>query len=728
MPSEEQLSEVLSEFARTMVTDFPIQAILDRLVLRIVDVLPITAAGVTLMAPGVSPRYIAASDGSALCFEQLQTDLGEGPCVVAYETGAAVSVPNLHDEPRFPTFGPRALAAGLAAVFTFPLRDGDAQLGALDLYRDTPGPLADATMAAAQTLADVAAAYLLNAQARADLQESADRSRASEAEHRRVSDRLAAAQHLAGIGSWEWDITSDTMSWSDELCRICGIRPGEGPRTYEGYLTAFHPDDRDITDDAIKQAIASGQPVGFDHRVALGDGTVRVVRARVDVTVDGAGTSVAITGSSQDVTDLELTAEALRSSQGHLAEAQSIARLGSWELDITADRMTWSDEMCNLLGIDPAEASATYQRYLDRVHPDDRYLTESVFREAIGTGRDFEFDHRVVCPEGAIAWIHSRGQVIRGTNGVPVGLRGTATDITERVALQQELAAYALSDELTGLHNRRGFVTLADHLFKVAGRAGRPLALLFIDMDGLKTINDSYGHNAGDQALIDVSKFLRATLRCSDLVARVGGDEFCVLMGDDGAGDKIDAERVLTRLRHGPPVGQRSYPLTLSVGVAWLEPGSTASVEELMSLADDSMYHDKTTLRRLRRVLIVEDDIVLRRLADAHLGDRYDVVTVATGDAALDAAARCLPDLVLLDLLLPDMHGSEFLKQLRAVPGGDRVPVIVITGSTEPTTELDTLRQGVDDFIAKPFAFDVLEARMANVLHRSSSRAHPIIA
>ncbi|MDQ1426441.1 MAG: hypothetical protein QOD72_3939, partial [Acidimicrobiaceae bacterium] len=177
MASEQQLSEVLSEFARTMVTDFPIQAILDHLVKRIVDVLPITAAGVTLIAPGADPQYVAASDGSALRYEELQTELSEGPCLLAYQSGEAVAVADLREDDRFPSFAPRALEAGLVAVFTFPLRSGSEQLGALDLYRDSPGLLDDASMAAAQTLADVAAAYLLNAQARADLRESTDRSR-----------------------------------------------------------------------------------------------------------------------------------------------------------------------------------------------------------------------------------------------------------------------------------------------------------------------------------------------------------------------------------------------------------------------------------------------------------------------------------------------------------------------------------------------------------------------
>lgn len=179
MDQERKLSDVLSEFARTMLTDFPIQAILDHLVVRIVDVLPITGAGVTLVSWEKGPSRVAASDATALLFENLQAELGDGPCVLAYESGEAVAVPDLRTETRFRRFGAGAIDAGLAGVFTFPLRHGDAQLGALDLYRTTPGSLDDEAMTAAQTLADVVSAYLINAQARADLRDSADRYRES---------------------------------------------------------------------------------------------------------------------------------------------------------------------------------------------------------------------------------------------------------------------------------------------------------------------------------------------------------------------------------------------------------------------------------------------------------------------------------------------------------------------------------------------------------------------
>ncbi len=189
---ENRLSDVLTEFARTLATDFPIQGILDHLVERIVHVLPITAAGVTLISPGTSPRFIAASNESAMRFEQLQTDLGEGPCIAAYRSDSLIAIPDLGLDTRYPVFAEKALAEGLAAVFTFPLRDGGQCLGALDLYRTTVGGLDEAELAAAQTLADVATAYLLNAQGREDLKAAS-----AAARHISLHDQLTGLANRA---------------------------------------------------------------------------------------------------------------------------------------------------------------------------------------------------------------------------------------------------------------------------------------------------------------------------------------------------------------------------------------------------------------------------------------------------------------------------------------------------------------------------------------------------
>lgn len=170
-------AEVLADFARTLVTEFPIQAILDRLVERIVDVLAVSSAGVTLISPGANPFYVAASDSDALRFESLQSELGEGPCLEACRTGRAVAITDVSSDDRFPRFSPRAHQAGLAAVFAFPLLHDADPLGALDLYSDHVIALSPASMSAAQTLADVAAAYILNARARDELRCAANNAR-----------------------------------------------------------------------------------------------------------------------------------------------------------------------------------------------------------------------------------------------------------------------------------------------------------------------------------------------------------------------------------------------------------------------------------------------------------------------------------------------------------------------------------------------------------------------
>ena len=186
MDRDQKLAQVLVEFAHTLGTDFSIQSILDHLVLRIVDVLPVTGAGVMLMARDEENlHFVAASNAKVLEIESLQNELGEGPCLEAYRTNEAVAIPDLANDHRFPEFSAGARSKGLAAVFTFPMRLDKHRLGALDLYRDTPGQLDDEDMQAAQVLADVAAAYLFNAQARSDTLASAEM-----AQHRSLHDPL----------------------------------------------------------------------------------------------------------------------------------------------------------------------------------------------------------------------------------------------------------------------------------------------------------------------------------------------------------------------------------------------------------------------------------------------------------------------------------------------------------------------------------------------------------
>jgi sigma-B regulation protein RsbU (phosphoserine phosphatase) len=167
----QRLTTVLVEFARTLTADFSIQTILDHLVDRIVEVVPVTGAGVLLMDSDSEHHFVAASDDAILGVERLQMELQEGPCLQAYRTGKPVAVRDLARDTLFTRFSPAAAKAGLGAVYSFPLRLDDRQLGALELYAKEALDLSDADLSAAQILADVTAAYLFNARARESARE-----------------------------------------------------------------------------------------------------------------------------------------------------------------------------------------------------------------------------------------------------------------------------------------------------------------------------------------------------------------------------------------------------------------------------------------------------------------------------------------------------------------------------------------------------------------------------
>jgi diguanylate cyclase (GGDEF)-like protein len=165
---EGRLTAALVDFARTLAADFSIQKTLDHLAAEVVEVLPITGAGILLMDGEQDHRFVAATDEVIVRIEGLQVELGEGPCLLAYRTGRRVVIHDLTTDEQFPRFSPQALQAGLGAVFSFPLRLEGRTLGALQLYSAGPASLSEDDLDGAQTLADVMAAYLFNARVRAD--------------------------------------------------------------------------------------------------------------------------------------------------------------------------------------------------------------------------------------------------------------------------------------------------------------------------------------------------------------------------------------------------------------------------------------------------------------------------------------------------------------------------------------------------------------------------------
>lgn len=169
-------------------------------------------------------------------------------------------------------------------------------------------------------------------------------------------------------------------------------------------------------------------------------------------------------------------------------------------------------------------------------------------------------------------------------------------DITEHKRMGEMMRRLSLTDELTGLYNRRGFIALAEQQLKFvrSKRTGKEVSLFYADMDGLKQINDRFGHEAGSQAIAQVAEVLKKTFRETDILARIGGDEFTVLAVEASAGDdRVIKARLQENIRRYNEAGGRAYPLSLSIGVAQVDEAGAASVEDLLTRADQAMYAQK---------------------------------------------------------------------------------------------------------------------------------------
>jgi diguanylate cyclase (GGDEF)-like protein len=174
----------------------------------------------------------------------------------------------------------------------------------------------------------------------------------------------------------------------------------------------------------------------------------------------------------------------------------------------------------------------------------------------------------------------------------------------KQYTLQAELGSFALRDEMTGLYNRRGFQALAERQLKLARRSSRGILLFFVDVDGLKQINDTYGHAEGDQALRRVTETLKMTFRDSDIIARLGGDEFAVLAVEASRQSETTVVRRLHKCLNTLNDEDTRYVISLSVGVARFDHGKPTSITDLMAQADQAMYAQKRGRLRSRIAVV----------------------------------------------------------------------------------------------------------------------------
>ena len=350
----------------------------------------------------------------------------------------------------------------------------------------------------------------------------------------------------------------------------------------------------------------------------------RVVLHRVSPVTDANGTVLAGIGFALDVSEARNAERALRDSEDHLREeqrrlqdAEAIGHSGSWEWDAASNVITWSDGLFAMHELDPMMFPGGYAQAASRVHLDDRPIVDAAMEACQQSDEPVRFRYRVArAGDGALRWFdsHARGVF---HDGVLVRRVGAVADITEIVLAHEQLTHDALHDSLTGLPNRALLLDRLDAAMARSERHAREIAVLFCDLDGFKSVNDTAGHAAGDGVLIETARRLRQTVREGDTVARVGGDEFVVIVepwnrsgnestpAGDGCTTTSDrlmalgvADRVVSAL-HGPiEVQGVEHEITVSVGVTYpllaaLSGGDEITAADVLAEADAAMYRAK---------------------------------------------------------------------------------------------------------------------------------------
>ena len=292
--------------------------------------------------------------------------------------------------------------------------------------------------------------------------------------------------------------------------------------------------------------------------------------------------------------------KALRESEERYALAMSGANDGLWDWNLKSGTAYFSPRWKSMLGYREEEIGNDVNEWFSRVHADDSVaLQKALGAHLNGEEPHFEHEHRIHCNDRSSIWVLSRGLAVRDPAGKPTRLAGSLTDISARKRAQDQLLHDALYDALTQLPNRTLFL---DHLGLSMDQARRrknsTIAVLFMDLDRFKTINDSLGHSVGDELLVELARRLTHFLRPGDTVARLGGDEFAVLLNDvHGAGDATRvAERIQELIRGKIVIGGREVFTCASIGIALSSPGYKRP-EEILRDADTAMYRAKAAGR-----------------------------------------------------------------------------------------------------------------------------------
>lgn len=267
-----------------------------------------------------------------------------------------------------------------------------------------------------------------------DITQRRNAERAAEA----AKERLRQGQMFANIGTWEWNIVTGELFWTEQIAPLFGYPEGDLATSYDNFLSAIHPQDRQRVTKAINACIELDAPYDIEHRVIWPDGTIRWLLERGAVLRDANGNPQSMLGVVQDIDSRKRAEMALTEREHQLLEAQNLASLGNWSANLKKGEIEWSDEIFRIFGYEPRSITPTTAVFHDAVHPDDRDKVLQSERRALESGLH-DVVHRIVRPDGSIRHVHELGRIEFDDTGGPLKLTGTVQDVTERVQSEQRL-------------------------------------------------------------------------------------------------------------------------------------------------------------------------------------------------------------------------------------------------------------------------------------------------
>ena len=393
-------------------------------------------------------------------------------------------------------------------------------------------------------------------------------------------------------GYFEVDLTGTYTFVNDVICRHMRYSReellGMGNRQFQDKVNAKK------AYQAFVNVYNTGIPVkAFEMEVIRKDGTKQISEVSISLIRDSRGQPVGFRGISRDICDRKEMEESLRQSEERYRSIIEQMEDGYFELDLAGNFTFVNDAECRNLGYSRRELIGMNRRqYTDEKNAGALF---ALFNEVYKTGIPVKsYDLELVRKDGKKAFHAISASLIKGADGKPVGFRGIARDVSERKSQEEQIKYLATHDGLTELPNRLMFNQLLSHAVQGAKRYRKQFAVMFIDLDGFKVVNDTLGHDAGDRLLREIAVRFKHTLRAVDVAARLGGDEFVVMMEDIAAPEQaaVLAQRILEAT--GKPFGLASGEcrVTASIGIC-VYPENGDDEQTLMKNADAAMYRAK---------------------------------------------------------------------------------------------------------------------------------------